>query len=496
MRNLFRKILVILVLFVLLLMQLPAQRPNIVFIIGDDVGCNDLGCYGNRGITTPNIDQLAKDGLFFSNAFLTTSSCSPSRVSIITGRYPHNTGAAELHSPLPANQVLFPEILRKNGYYTAQAGKWHFGHLPGKNNNDTTGLGPAVRAFDRFSVSWSDNGDGGENMWIKILRERPKDKPFFMWFASYDSHRPWGADKFPGKKAVPDDVWVPDFLWDGEKTRRDLASYYNEIMRLDSYVGEVMKELERQGVADNTIVIFTSDNGRPFPRCKTRLYDSGIKTPLLIRWPAHIQPSSYTSALVSIIDLAPTILEEAGITAPPSFQGKSFAELFLDPGQSFRKYVFAEHNWHDYEAWERQVRTNNFLYILNKRTQFDEWGPADAVRSPSMRELYEAWKNHALNDRQENVFLKPRPAEELYQVSRDPFQYRNLAGDIRFQIDLYRLQDILKQWENATGDDCPAHLTPDQFDRVTGERLTPTIHWGEMPGKDLGADTITAKGPF
>jgi arylsulfatase A-like enzyme len=481
-----------------LLTQLPAaaQRPNIVFIIGDDVGCYDLGCYGNTGIQTPNIDRLAANGLYFGNAYLTTSSCSPSRVSILTGRYPHNTGAAELHSPLPANQVFFAELLRKSGYYTAQAGKWHFGSVPGKTDNDTAGLGPAVRAFDRVSVSWKENGDGGEEMWVKMLQERPKDKPFFMWFASYDSHRPWGADQFPGNKARPGGVWVPEFLWDGDATRQDLTSYYNEIMRLDHYVGEVLKELEREGVADNTLVIFTSDNGRPFPRCKTRLYDSGIKTPLLIRWPAHIHPSGHTAALVSIIDLAPTLLDVAGIKAPATFQGKSFTDLFVDPGHSFRTYVFSEHNWHDYEAWERQVRTKNYLYILNKRTQFDEWGPADAVRSPSMRELYQQWQNHQLNDKQMNIFLKPRPAEELYQVSRDPFQFRNLAGDIRFTEDLNRLRNVLKQWEDETGDDCPDHLTPDQFDRVTGDLLSPQIHRGQMPGKALGADTITLKGPF
>ena len=476
--------------------SVTAQHPNIVFIIGDDVGCYDLGCYGNQGIWTPNIDKLANDGLYFGNVYLTTSSCSPSRVSIITGRYPHNTGAAELHSPLPSGQVLFPEILRKNGYYTAQAGKWHFGHTAVKNNNDTAGLGPAVQAFDRISVARDDNGDGGEEMWVKILQERPKDKPFFMWFASYDSHRPWGADQFPGKKATPEEVWVPDFLWDGPATRQDLASYYNEIMRLDHFVGEVMKELERQGVADNTIVIFTSDNGRPFPRCKTRLYDSGIKTPLLVRWPGHIRPGLHSASLVSIIDLAPTLLEVAGIEVPRTFQGKSFAALFNDPQQSFRTYVFAEHNWHDYEAWERMVRTKNYLYILNKRTRFDEWGPADAVRSPSMRELYDAWQNGKLDPAQKNIYLKPRPAEELYQVSRDPFQFTNLAQDIRFRNDLVRLGNILTQWETATGDDCPQKLTPDQFDRVTGESLYPQIRWGEMPGRDLGADTITLPGPF
>jgi arylsulfatase A-like enzyme len=472
------------------------KRPNIVFIIGDDVGCYDLGCYGNEQIITPNIDALAAKGLKFDNAFLTTSSCSPSRVSIITGRYPHNTGACELHSPLPAGQVLFPEILKKHGYYTAQAGKWHFGSTPMiHDEKDTVKLGPAVRAFNRISAIKEVNGDGGENMWIPFLRERPKDKPFFMWFAAYDSHRPWGADDFEVQNKA-EDVRVPEFLYDGKATRKDLASYYNEISRLDFYVGEVEKELKRQGIADNTIIIFTSDNGRPFPRSKTRVYDSGMKTPLIIKWPAKIKPAQKTEALVSIIDLAPSLLQVADITPGKTFQGRSFVKLFSNPEQDFRNYTFSEHNWHDYEAYERQVHTKRWLYLINKRPQFDAWGPADAVVSPSMHELYEAYKKGGLKPEQKDIFMKPRPEKELFDCKKDPFQFHNLAGNPHFRDIKTKLADVLAEWQAETGDTCPDDLTGDHFDRKTGERLFEGFKWGEMPGASLGADTITAKGPF
>ncbi len=462
------------------------ERPNIIFIIGDDVGWNDLGCYGNNGIKTPNMDQLASEGLRFDNAFLTASSCSPSRCSIITGRYPHNTGAAELHSPLPENQVLFPEILKEHGYYTAQAGKWHFGG---------GGLGPAVTAFDRISPHRDKNGDGGEDMWVKFLKERPEGKPFFMWFASYDSHRPWGADQFQVVNG-PEDVWVPAFLFDGDMTRRDLASYYNEITRLDYYVVELVKELERQGIARNTVVIMTSDNGRPFPRCKTRVYDSGMKTPLLIKWPGHIGRGKVTEAMVSIIDLAPTILDLADIPPVKTFQGRSFRELLDHPEGEFREYVFSEHNWHDYEAYERQVRTKRFMYLINERPQFDSWGPADAVGSLSMKELYEAYQKNGLDQYQLDIFMKPRPEEELYDCISDPFQFVNLADDPEHREQKQKLAKVLEEWQRETGDTCPEHLTPDHFDRKTGERLFEGFRWGEMPGASLGADTIAAKGPF
>lgn len=462
------------------------KQPNMVFIIGDDVGWNDFGCYGNEGIKTPNIDRMAAEGLLFNNAFLTASSCSPSRCSIITGRYPHNTGAAELHSPLPDNQVLFPEILKAHGYYTAQAGKWHFGG---------GGLGPAVRAFDRKSTTMQQNGNGGEDMWIKFLEERPKDKPFFMWFASYDSHRPWGADEFQVTNN-PDDVWIPEFLFEGERTRGDLSSYYNEITRLDYFVGTVENELERQGIAENTIIIVTSDNGRPFPRSKTRVYDSGMKTPLLIKWPARIERGVTTEALVSVIDLAPTLLELAGVQPGKTFQGKSFVRLFDHSEEDFRHFVFSEHNWHDYEAFERQVRTKDFMYIINKRPQFDSWGPADAVVSPSMKELYAAYRKDGLNQYQTDIFIKPRPEEELYVCASDPFQFTNLADNPEYKEVKEKLAVILDKWQMETGDNCPENLTPDHFDRKTGKRLFGGFRWGEMPGASLGADTITAKGPF
>ena len=215
------------------------EKPNFVFIIADDIGWNDIGCYGNEVVKTPNIDKLSAEGLRFTNAFLTTSSCSPSRCSIISGKYPHSTGAAELHTPLPESQVPFPLLLKENNYYTAQAGKWHMGPAP-------------HRAFDRYTdFDKSDHNDGyidsdgGENYWVQFLRERPKDKPFFFWLASHDAHRPFTADTFKITHD-PAKIKVPIFLADTPETRQDLASYYNEIGRFDYYVGKVMEELRQR----------------------------------------------------------------------------------------------------------------------------------------------------------------------------------------------------------------------------------------------------------
>jgi len=446
------------------------NKPNIVFIIADDVGWNDIGCYGNTVVKTPNIDKLAKEGLQFNNAFLTASSCSPSRCSIVSGKYPHSNGAAELHTPLPEKEIPFPLLLRNSGYYTAQAGKWH--------------MGPSVyRAFDRYTDNNGyDNGDGGEANWIRFLEERPKDKPFFFWFASYDAHRPWGADTFQITHN-PEDMQLPIYFADTPETRQDLASYYNEIARFDYYVGLVKKELEKQGVLENTLIIVMADNGRPFPRSKTRVYDSGMKTPFIVYWPKGIKKTGETSeSLVSAVDIAPTLLSLAGIKIPGEYQGVSFCSLLNNPSKEVRSMVFSEHNWHDYEAYERMVRTQDFLYVLNERPNLSNGGPADSKQSATQKALNKVRDKGQLTPAQADVFVVPRPCEELFDVKNDPQQLLNLASVPAYQKKLKEMRKMVKSWQSKTGDTTPDNLTPDWFDRETGEPLKIFKKRGTMPG--------------
>jgi len=371
------------------------EKPNIVLIIADDVSFDDMGCYGNKVVKTPNIDRLAKEGMRFDNAFLVASSSSPSRCCIITGRYPHSTGAAELHTPLPETEIPFPLLLKQHNYYTAQAGKWH--------------MGPSVyRAFDRYTDNNGyDNGDGGELNWVRFLKEREQDKPFFLWLASHDAHRPWGADDF-FISHDPNEVEVPLYFADTPETRGDIVSYYNEIARFDYYVGEVRKELERQGVFDNTIMIIMADNGRPFPRCKTRVYDSGMQTPFIVSWPKEMkQKGSVSNSLISSIDIAPTLLELAGVEIPNDMQGLSFSAILENPSAEIRNVVYAEHNWHDYEAYERMVRTKEYLYVFNGRPNLPNGGPADSKISPTQKSLNRVRDQGMLTAAQVDIFMTP-----------------------------------------------------------------------------------------
>ncbi|MFN3189802.1 MAG: sulfatase [Aureliella sp.] len=478
---------------------LAADRPNVVLFIADDVSWNDYGCYGNELARTPNIDALAANGLQFQNAILTASSCSPSRASIVTGRYPHNNGkAAELHLPIAANLPWFPELLREAGYYTALCGK---NHMKVDNNVGVDSSDPRGRAFDLVDSSRAKGNSGGHSKWLDTTRNRPKDKPFFFWFAAFDAHRGWDADRewSPteyGPKHEPNRVAVPPFLRDSPATRDDLASYYNEVTRFDHFIGQVVGELERQQVLDETLILVLADNGRPFPRAKTRLHDSGMKTALVAHWPKGIQRSGEVQGLVSVIDLAPTILSMAGVDIPATMQGVSLEPMFESNSAIVRKYAFSEHNWHDYEAHGRSIRDGKFLYIKNNRP-YQMWqGPADSVRSPSHVDLIKANAAGDLTAAQSDVFMKPRPAEELYLASEDPDQLNNLVGNPAYEAELERLRELLEAWAFQTADSVPAQLSADSFDRETGDRIVKGEGYrGQTPGEHLKAWLVNAPGP-
>jgi arylsulfatase A-like enzyme len=477
------------------------SRPNFILFIADDISWNDFGCYGQTSARTPNIDKLAARGLRFDQAFLTASSCSPSRSSIITGRYPHNNGkAAELHQPISANLDWFPAIMREAGYYTVLSGKNHMqvGPLP-----DSASRSKYTDPWHHTSSGNEKGNAGGHAHWVKELQDRPQDQPFFFWFASTDAHRDWDADKdwVPdryGPKHDPATVYVPPFLVDTPETRQDMASYYNEVTRFDYFIGQVVKELQQQGVLDNTLLLVMADNGRPFPRAKTRLHDSGMKTPLVAHWPGGIPINGATDSLISAIDIAPTVLQAAGLKPTESMQGISFLPILNNPKATTRKFAFSEHNWHDYEAHGRSIRDKDFLLIKNFRPQQAWQGPADSVRSPSHQDLLAKQKedDKRLTPAQADVLLAPRPDIEMYRTSTDPHQLNNLAGQPEYASIQRRLTETLARWMEETHDSVPENISTDQFDRQTGDRTVNTNAFrGTTPGEDRQADQSHAPGP-
>ena len=460
-----------------------AAPPNIVLLIADDMAWDDCGAYGHKTVRTPNLDKLASQGMRFNRAFVTASSCSPSRSSMITGRYPHSTGAQQLHWPLPPDQVTFVELLKKAGYWTAAAGKWHLGDAVKDRFDLVKEANPAGfrlgHAPGQPAPPADASGKSGAGQWISTLQARPKGKSFFLWLAAFDPHRDYEEGIIPDPHR-PEEVVVPPYLPDVPDTRKDLALYYDEITRLDRYVGEVLAELDRQGERDNTLVLFISDNGRPFPRAKTTLYDSGIKAPWIVRWPKQIKVGSVSNSLISSVDIAPTILELAGVKAGSSFQGKSIVPVLKNPKAAIRETVFAERHWHDFDDHARAVRSERYKYIRNYYPDLPGTPPADAVRSLTFQAMRRLRDEGKLSPQQLGPFLKPRPSEELYDTEADPHELHNLASDPRHAATINQLRKALAEWQRTTDDRLPEARTPDEFDRETGNPL-PTRSFERRP---------------
>lgn len=475
------------------------DRPNFIVLISDDISYDDLGCYGSPNGRTPHIDALAAEGMKFTNAYLTASSCSPSRSSINTGRYPHNNGeASELHRPISWHLPSIGGQLRDAGYHTALAGKNHMTWSPAPEG-ETAPTEPWVKEYSPKV----EGNSGGHGNWIKALEESPKDQPFYLWLAALDAHRAWDGDRewdeaAYGPKHDPAKVILPPALVDTPETREDFASYLNEVTRYDHFVGKVAEWLKENGEFDNTWLVIIADNGRPFPRAKTRIIDDGMQTYFVVTGPGIAEKGSASNSLISVLDIAPTFAAAAGIEKSPTFQGRDLAPVFADPTATIRPFAFSEHNWHDYEAHGRGVRDGRWLYIRNFRPQLALQGPADSAKSDSFQALRAARdSSEPLPPIQADIFLAPRPEIELFDTEADPHQVANLAGDPTYAGIEQKLADALEKWMEETGDTVPDEISPDTFDRETGDPLPGVKRneaWKAPTGAACNADQINAEG--
>jgi arylsulfatase A-like enzyme len=432
--------------------QIDEQTPNIIVLIADDAGYRDFGCYGNDAINTPNIDRLAKDGLKFNNAFLTIAQCSPSRISILSGLYPHATGAEDLHMPLPEGVPLIPSYLKKKNYYSGLLYKSH--------------LGPdGDKQFDYVSSSLDD---------FYPFLDSTQSNPFFLWVGFVDPHRPYNEDIIENPQN-PGEVIVPPYFIDNEETRKDLAGYYDEIMRMDLRIGEYIDELKKRKLFNNTLIIFLTDNGAPFPREKGTVYDAGIKTPLIFNWKDKISKSVEYDNLTSVIDLAPTILDVAGIEVPDNMQGQSIKEVMNDQSVPGRDYIFAERNWHNCDEHIRSVRTKNYKLISNSYIELPFGTPADITNSPTWKSLHEIKQKDELTPAQKLIFTVPRPQYEFYDIENDKMELSNLINKSEYQSDSELLKSILEKWSEETGDfSADERRRKDNTDRFTGVKFDQT----------------------
>jgi N-sulfoglucosamine sulfohydrolase len=429
----------------------PARR-NALLIIADDLGL-DLGCYGNTTIKTPHLDALARNGVRFSHGFAAVSSCSPSRASLLTGLHTHTSGQYGLahathHFETFDNVKGLPRVLRDAGYRTGIIGKVHV--LP--------------QSVYPFEVQ-IDTGLGGNRHVVEMARRARQfftdagEKPFLLVMGFGDPHR--AARGFandvphPGVTEVrydPKDVLLPYHLPDQPDARADLADYYQSVSRLDQGVGHVLDALRQTGHADDTLVIFLSDNGIPFPGAKTTLYDAGLRLPLIISSPVQKQRGLVNPALVSWVDVMPTILDWAGARPPAGLAGRSVLPVLEQEKPTGWDVVYGSHQCHEVTMYYpmRMIRTRQHKYILNLAHQLEYPSAADLYNSPTWQGVLKRG-DKKLGQRDLDGFLH-RPREELYDLEKDPNELKNVAGDANYADVLKELRGRLREWQEKTKD--------------------------------------------
>lgn len=429
--------------------QSVQNLPNIIWLISDDVSKPDHGCYGSP-VMTPNINRLAEEGVRFTSAFATSPSCSPSRVSMFTGKYPHSVGAEDLHLPIPPEQIILTSMLRERGYFSVKCGKLH--------------LGPnGEKQFDKMYKSSTD--------WRKFAQEMPKNKPFFLTIGFREAHRPFSKNLIENLH-YPDNVIVPPYLANIPEVREELALYYDEISYMDAEIGRLLDWVDKERLSENTLIVYFADQGMPFPRAKTSLYDSGLGVPMIARWKGNIPVGLVQTRLVSLLDLTPTMLEIAGITPAEDIQGRSMLEMFFDAGAKGSEYIFGERNWHDIDDHIRCVRTDRYKYIRNYYPEEPFGHPADIVNSKSYQGMLRLLDEGKLSKQQMLIFRAPRPPEELYDLRTDPNEFENLIYRSEYQDVLKKLSFILNKWIQETNDISPEKRMINGINIRTGEWIT------------------------
>lgn len=429
--------------------QAPA-RPSILLAIADDWSSPDAGALGNAGVRTPAFDRIAREGTRFTYAFAAAPSCTPSRAAILTGQWPHRLEAGgNLWGTLPAKFAVYPELLERAGYVVGMTGK---GWGPGDIASGGRTRNPAGPAFQDFAA---------------FLGTVPADRPFVFWLGSNDPHRPYdpGLAQQAGLKRAT--AQVPPTLPDVEPVRDDLLDYYFEIERFDRTLADALGRLEQAGRLQSTMVIVTGDNGRPFPRDKASVYDGGSRVPLAIRWPGRARAGAATDALVSLADLAPTVLEAAGLTPPADMTARTLVPLLAGQPQPGRDRVFLERERHAFVREGnlgypiRAVRTREHLYVRNLAP--DRWPAGDPVMVSSVgpygdvnhgpsKDFILAYRDDpAIAPFFARAFAK-RPAEELYVLQGDPHQLTNVAPDPALGAVRNQLRATLDGWMRETAD--------------------------------------------
>lgn len=464
--------------------QTSPPRRNVVLVIADDHG-TDTGAYGNAAIETPNLDALAADGVLFTHAFATTASCSASRSVILTGLHNHRNAQFghehNFHHFSSYDDVRsLPVLLAEHGYRTAIVGKFHV--APEKVYHFET----RIPGDQRNPVEMANNA--------RAFVAAADDEPFFLYYATSDPHRSGrtlssenAADAlvpddfgnreegYDGVKAVrytPKDVIVPPFLPDTPAAREEIAEYYRAVSRVDQGVGRLIEILKDVGVFDETLIIYMSDHGIAFPGAKTTVYEAGLRAPLIVRNPYSESRGHANTAMISWVDITPTILDFARVDSPTyapehvrmpySFEGteeelglhgRSFLAVLDEEEPGGWDEVYASHTFHEIQMYYpmRAVRERKYKLIWNIAHGLPFPFASDLWASSTWQDVYREGKSAQYGPRTVDAYMH-RPAFELYDVELDPHEARNLADDPEYADVLADLKTKLKAFQRQTSD--------------------------------------------
>ncbi len=455
-----------LIIATLLLLVLAAgtqAAPNIVLFIADDLSWHDIGPYGNTDVRTPHLDQLAKESLTFRRAFAASPTCTPSRSALYTGLYPVRNGAHANHSIINDGIATLPAIMQKLGYRVVLAGKSHIGaraQFPFEYLDNSNIMPPG-----KTGVLWTDlNTTRIDN----LLLDHDKSKPLCLIVAAHSPHVFW----LPNEGYDPDKLKLPPYLLDTPATRRALCNYYTDVTHMDKQVGEVRAFLAKNNYTDNTLFIFTADQGAQFPFAKWSLYDAGIRTPLLIHWPGKAAAGASTDALVTLVDLLPTFIEAAGGEPFKNIDGKSFLPVITGQSKNHREEIFAAHTGDKQmnQAPMRCIRTARYKYIANLRPDLRYNTHISAGAGVDGRDYWNSWLELAKSDPTAARVIgryHTKPLEELYDLEKDPYEQNNLAADPAHAKTLADLRQKVTEWQIDQGEDLRKPLMPE--DGRTGD---------------------------
>jgi uncharacterized sulfatase len=428
-------------------------RPNILLYISDDHGIDYVGCYGNTAVRTPNIDALARQGMKFTRVFAASPTCSPSRCAMFTGLYPQRNGTMGNHTDCFPGIESLPRWLRKAGYRVVAAAKtdtrpravfdWEL--LPAKLPTDAK--------FRRYREEGPDLAK--VDAFLKAHTHEHPNQPLCLIIGDSSPHVVWETNRIFDPATLP----MNPLLVDTPITRRALANYYQDIDTMDKRLGETMEMIDRHGLSTNTVFIYTTDQGAEWPRCKWTLYDSGLRVPFIVRWPGVTKPASVCDALMSLVDLAPTLASIGGGQAPAGIDGVSFVEILRGRETSCREDLFATHTGDGMMNLfpQRAIRDARYKYILNlhpDRPWTTHFTKVQGIPD-SHAAVWQTWVEKASQDPAAAKLVDAivhHPAEELFDTQTDPHELTNLLSRAEMRPVAERLRQRLGQMRKQLRD--------------------------------------------